>query len=88
MNIKRKIILAIVSNCHNTRQIADYLDCSLSTINNYFYNSSGGLPMKRIENDDLIKWQPGKANTIRRGPNLATIIHKGSIIAIGRVEIF
>lgn len=84
MNTRKRILLAVANGCCNTRQIAEYLGQPLGTINSYFYHN--GRSMRRFKNGDLVQWKPGKANTLRLGPELAVIRHNGKIVDVGKVE--
>ena len=84
---KRKaIILAVCNGCTNTRQIAKALDMPHSTITNYFFESAGGDMVSRFVNGDLLRWEPGKDNTLRPGPNVTRIWRQDKVIDVFGVQ--
>ncbi len=83
MSTRKRIVLAILAGCRNTRQLAKHLGLSHFRINCYFYGFC-----THFINRDLLQWEPGKANTLRPGPNLAIIRDQdGQIKDIGRLEV-
>lgn len=50
---RQRIILAVANGARSTREIAEAIGISPTTVNNYFYNSNNGTP---FENGEILQW--------------------------------
>lgn len=86
---KQKIILAVANGARNTREIAQAIGVSYSTVNNYFHPQYHARDYVYVfKNGDILQWQPGLMNTLRLADGVLRHESRGRVVGVyGKVEI-
>ena len=85
-SLQYQIVLAVANGCRNTRQIAKELGHPFGFISAHLWPNKLYPKVEPFVNGDLLQWEPGKANTLRLGGNVAVLRKDGKAVWAGVSE--